>query len=266
MPPPPSYVELRPRAVLAPYVRCFWSLRAHTLAPLPHRVLPDGCLDILVELGAGGGGARPKVVGAMRCARVVPLMGAVDALGIRFQPGGAHSFLRVPLHELTDGQLALGELWPRDAPEWEERLLSAEGLAARVAVLEELLLRRLAPEGLEPALAQAVGLILRTRGRLPVGTLEDTLGVGTRQLERRFQRTVGLSPKVLCRISRMRHAAWLLQARPATPGAELALAAGYYDQAHLVREFRALTGLTPGGYARERAQVGFVQDALEDVP
>jgi AraC-like DNA-binding protein len=264
----PSYLEVLPRAPLTPYVRCFWALSAHACVPLPHRVLPDGCLDILVDLGPGArqGRARLQVVGAMRSASVVPLSGEVCFLGIRFQPGGAHSLLRLPLHELTDGQLDLGVLWPREAREWEERLLEARGLAQRLALLEELLLCRLAPEGLDGALAQAVRLILASHGQLRIDALEEALGVGSRQLERRFREAVGLTPKVLCRISRMRHAVALLQARPATPGADLALAAGYFDQAHLVREFRALTGLTPGAYARELTGVGFVQSAMEDVP
>lgn len=268
MTPPASYIETRPCAALAPYVQCFWGMTARASAPLPHRVLPDGCIDILMDLGSGGGReARPssrlRVVGAMQRAAVVPLSGEVCSVGIRFRPGGAHPFLRLPVHELTDGQLALASLWSHVAREWEERLWETEGLRARLALLEQLLLRRLPPASPDAALAHVVGLIRAARGRLQVESLEDVLGVGSRQLERRFRATVGLAPKVLCRIERMQHAAALLQHRSEISGAELALAAGYYDQAHLIREFRALTGLSPGAYARERTQVGFVQSADE---
>ncbi|PTL82190.1 AraC family transcriptional regulator [Vitiosangium sp. GDMCC 1.1324] len=267
MTPPPRYIEARPCAALAPYVQCFWGMTAHASIPLPSRVLPDGCIDILMDLGSSSGRdampPRLRIVGAMQQAEVVPLSGEACFVGIRFRPGGAHPFLRLPVHELTDGHLALGSLWPHVAREWEERLWGTEGLRARLALLEQLLLRRLSSASLDAALAHAVGLIQAARGRLQVESLEDVLGVGSRQLERRFRATVGLAPKVLCRIARMQHAVALLEHRPETAGAELALSAGYYDQAHLIREFRALTGLSPGAYVREQTQVGFVQSAGE---
>ncbi|MDC0714781.1 helix-turn-helix domain-containing protein [Stigmatella sp. ncwal1] len=262
MPTLPRYIEVRPRPPLTPYVQCFWALTGQASPGLSHRVLPDGCLDILVDLGpqgrAEGDAPRLQIVGTMRQAEVVPLAAEVCLLGIRFRPGGAYPFLRLPLHELTGRQLSLELLWPREAREWEGRLWEAEGLQVRVALLEELLLRRLAPGLWDGVLAHAVGLIHMTRGQVPLQTLETVVGISPRQLERRFQATVGLPPKVLCRIARMRHAVELLECQPRLPGAQLALEAGYCDQAHLVHEFRTLTGLTPGAYAREQG-AGFLQ-------
>ncbi|RKH89095.1 AraC family transcriptional regulator, partial [Corallococcus praedator] len=111
------YVEVLPCAALAPYVRCYWAMEASGPLPGPHRVMPDGCLDILVDLADG---VRPKVVGAMRTAAVVPLTFPTSIVAVRFRPGGAQPFLRLPLQELTDAQVALGDLWPRVAREgWE---------------------------------------------------------------------------------------------------------------------------------------------------
>jgi AraC-like DNA-binding protein len=253
------YLEVPPGPLLAPYVQCFWTLTGAAASGQAYRVLPDGCLDILLDLKDGG--PRLRVVGAMREAEVIPLPAEVDSLGIRFRPGGAHPFLRLPLHELTGGQLSLEELWRREACEWEERLQEAVGLPARLRLLEALLVRRLSGDRPEAALAQVVGLIHASRGQVPLRTLEAVMGLGPRQFERRFQAQVGLTPKVLCRIARVRHAVALLDAQPHLPGAHLALEAGYYDQAHLVREFRALTGLTPGAYVREQAGDGFVQSS-----
>ncbi|TSC24136.1 AraC family transcriptional regulator [Corallococcus sp. Z5C101001] len=251
------YVEARPCAALAPYVECYWALELSGPAPVGvHRVLPDGCLDILVDLSAGGG---PRVVGAMRTAEVVPLGDAASFIAVRFRPGGAQPFLRLPLLELTDVKVALGDLWPREAREWWERLAEAEGRAARFALLERLLLERLPGREGDAGVRHAVDLILGARGQVPVRSLEEVMGVGARQVERRFLASVGLSPKVLCRIARLQHAVALSSGPRALEGAAWALAAGYYDQAHQVREFRALTGLTPGAYVREQAEVGFVQ-------
>ncbi|ATB38570.1 AraC family transcriptional regulator [Cystobacter fuscus] len=255
--PGPGYIERPPCAALAPFVQCYWALTGYVASPRGHRVLPDGCIDVLVELGSSRKIIR--VVGAMQRAEVVPLLGEVCSLGIRFLPGGAHPFLRFGLDVLTDGDLALDALWPREAREWVERLEETRGVQARLALLDTLLLERHVPAVRDEALAHAVGLIHAARGQIRIQSLEERLGVGARQLERRFRATVGLSPKVLCRIARMQHATELLERWPDVGGAELALAAGYYDQAHLGKEFRALTGLAPGAYARERAGVGFVQ-------
>ncbi|MBJ6764317.1 AraC family transcriptional regulator [Myxococcaceae bacterium JPH2] len=262
MSPASLYVERRPRAALAPYVQCFWALSAQVASPPDNRVLPDGCLDILVNLSPSqrAADARPQVIGTMRTAEVVPLEQGARFVGIRFRPGGARPFLSVALNELTGTQLCLDTLWPRAlADEWTERLLEAPGPEASLEVMEELLLGRLPLLKPDAALAHAVQRIWASRGQVTVESLESTLGVGARQLERRFQAAVGLAPKVLCRIARMQHAVEWLKRTPTLPGAQLALAAGYFDQAHLVREFRALVGVSPGAYARELAPVGFVQ-------
>ncbi|MFP2912284.1 helix-turn-helix transcriptional regulator [Pyxidicoccus sp. 3LFB2] len=136
-------------------------------------------------------------------------------------------------------------------------------MSARFALLERLLLGRLPGRGRDAGLLHAVAVIEEARGQVSVRDLAQVMGVGERQVERRFLAAVGLSPKVLCRIARLQHALTLLRGPCRPEGAELALAAGYFDQAHQVREFRALTGLTPGAYVRERAHVGFVQAAGE---
>nr|WP_199729222.1 DUF6597 domain-containing transcriptional factor [Corallococcus sp. CA053C] len=120
------YVEARPCAALAPWVQCYWGLEVSGPPTAPHRVMPDGCLDILVDLSDG---VRLQVVGAMRHAEVVPLSSSASFVAVRFRPGGAHPFLRLPLVELTDGQLALEDLWPAEARAWRERMAEASGMA-----------------------------------------------------------------------------------------------------------------------------------------
>ena len=119
------YVEASPCAALAPYVQCYWALELSGEAPVGvHRVMPDGCLDILVDLT---GGVGLHVVGAMRAAEVVPLSARAAFVAVRFRPGGAQPFLGLPLLELTDAKVALEDLWPREAREWRERLGDVEG-------------------------------------------------------------------------------------------------------------------------------------------
>ncbi|RKH49346.1 DUF6597 domain-containing transcriptional factor, partial [Corallococcus aberystwythensis] len=136
-----------------------------------HRVMPDGCLDILVDLT---GGVDLHVVGAMRTAEVVPLSTRAAFVAVRFRPGGAQPFLRMPLLELTDAKVALGDLWPREAREWRERFAESRGTPARFALLEGLLLGRLPGEG-DAGVRHAVDLILGARGQVPVRSLEGVM-------------------------------------------------------------------------------------------
>jgi AraC-like DNA-binding protein len=251
------------------------------------RVLPDGCVDVLVELGEGRAPARvaARVVGAMQRAVVVPVEGPVCTLGVRFHPGGAAPLLRVSLDTLTDGGAALGDVWgARAEAELTGRVADAgaRGLGAaeaRVRQLEALLLARLsgarrgalAPDA---AVRGAVARILASRGAVPVGALARGAGVSARTLERRFAAAVGLTPKVLCRVARLQHAVGRARGGGVGGGgvgggggwAAVAAEAGYADQAHLVREFRALVGVAPSAWAREGGAVASVQDGAAPAP
>src|SRR5262249_51822083 len=128
-----------------------------------------------------------------------------------------------------------------------ERLLSARLERARTLVSEA------------ETVAQAVALMRRARGGVGVQKVAAALGVGERWLERAFARQVGYAPKTLARVVRFQSAVRLVQTSAPRPWIEIAYDAGYADQAHLVREFRALAGVTPVAYAREQQRVGFVQ-------
>jgi AraC-like DNA-binding protein len=219
-------------------------------------VLPDGSNDLIVDLARE---PWPFVVGAMRRAELVPLAGRVDLLGVRFKPGAALRFLDVPLSELTDRQVALDDLWGRAADSLADGVATAS-LPERVARLEAALLgaqRRQRRE--EELAARAVALIRNTCGGIGIREVAAALGVGERRLERAFDRCVGLSPKRLARVLRFLQVVRRIGRAAAPPGAALALHAGYADQPHFIREFKALAGVTPAEYAAERS-VGFVQD------
>jgi AraC-like DNA-binding protein len=121
--------------------------------------------------------------------------------------------------------------------------------------------RDVTPHGELPA--RAVALFRRSRGALNVRDAAATLGVNERALQRAFDESVGIGPKTLARVLRFRYAVGAIErdasAGVATSWTALAYAAGYADQPHFIREFKALAGLTPADYAREYARVGFVQ-------
>jgi AraC-like DNA-binding protein len=242
-----SYVEVAPPADLRPFVRAFWwrtreaPAAARTVGAVSEvRVLPDGCADLLID------GDRVRWVGTMTRARVVEerAQGEESPLfGVRFQPGALAAFVRAPLHEVTDEHVPFDALGARFA-----RPVAAEPtFAAHVKPLTQAL-RQVSPTS---------SPLLRLTGRLAGQTRVDALlaatGWSARTLERRFLDALGVTPKQHLRYLRFEEA--LAAVRRGERLAELALAAGYADQAHFSREFRRFVGLSPRAY-----RDGFVQD------
>jgi AraC-like DNA-binding protein len=152
--------------------------------------------------------------------------------------------------------------WPHD---FREAVAELQPLPAeqRISGLADLLLARLEPRREPPRqVREAVRLIRARRGRVTVRSLASQVNLSISQLERGFTRHVGVGPKLLARQTRV--CALAAEATTlANPGwALLAARYGYADQAHLAREFRELTGLTPSSLARAGSDADFLQDAL----
>ncbi|MBS0658259.1 MAG: AraC family transcriptional regulator [Verrucomicrobia bacterium] len=261
-----EFVRRPPHPALACWVECLWSLRAPAPAGAAgdDRILPDGCMELVVNLRAPVESAvgdapfvlQPRAVLAGQLTRCLRLRttGPTEMVSVRFRPGGTTPFFRFSMDELADQELALEHL---GAPwhELEERLQEARGPTARLQVLERCLLRAFGGGETRDPLQRAVGLLRGSAGREAIGQVARRAGLSPRQLERRFQREIGLGPKQFARIARFQELVRLLPAGEPR-WAEAAYAAGLTDQAHLVREFRAFTGLTPTAWLAEQAPLG----------
>ena len=274
------YREYRPGPALASFVRVLWTLEHDGAPPPADRIFPDGCMELVFHLGepfealddAGSALVQPGafLVGQMtRALRVRPSSRA-RVLGIRFQPGGAFPFLRVPQHQLTGTLPALADVWPALARE-RDRLGEEPDMPSVAARIEAVLAREAAGLGRpDRRVASSAAAIAASGGRVPVDRLARLCGLGSRQLERLFKERVGLGPKRLARLVRFQ--AGLRAHEGGASVAAAAHAAGYADQAHFAREFKAIAGVTPttfasgddalaAAFAGAAPDVGFVQDA-----
>jgi AraC-like DNA-binding protein len=221
-----AYAEIQPTAALRPWVECFWTSRDE--ADSGERwVLPDGCADLVFDLKDGEGMA----VGTMTKPLVVPVRAGDELLGVRFRPGRAAAFLRLPLAEITDARVPLRDLW-REYP-----------LPLTVASLERVLLERLDPDH-DPRVDAAIDRILRGAGRIE--DIAGEIGISRQHLARKFLHHVGVSPKTFARVMRFRRV--LTAVDGDADWADLAVAHGYYDQSHLIADFRELAGATPNAF------------------
>ncbi|MCE3552062.1 helix-turn-helix domain-containing protein [Pseudonocardia sp. RS11V-5] len=244
-----SYGELAPPAPLRGLVECLWTAgpAARTVSAGLTRVLPDGCMDLLVD-GAG----RLSVAGPDTVAFLA--RGTWEG-GLRFRPGVLPRLLGVPAGELRDTRVALADVSPA-AARLASRVLGSPGrpvggddspavapgglfrLAAELAAGEPR--RETAPWSL-PTLGS---ITARLGAGAAAGEVAAELGWSTRSLTRHCTAVYGYGPAVLRRVLRFRAAAALLHAGLAP--AEVAARTGYADQPHLSREVRALAGVPTG--------------------
>jgi AraC-like DNA-binding protein len=239
------YREIAPAPDLAPFVECFWSSEIESDGS--RRILPDGCVDLLF-FSRGRQIVDAQVVGAMTRFRDVALRSCEAILGVRFHPGMAGVCLPCEIPSLNDRSVPLEDVIGRVARSLVNDLGPCSSVEDRIDRLGPRLLRR--PKISE--VQHAIGELVRNRGHLSVAEFADAAGVGDRQLRRSCQKHAGLGPKQLARILRFRHASAALRGGVANL-AGLALDCGYYDQAHLIRDFRALAGTSPLKYLREYA-------------
>ncbi len=221
------YRELRAPPELRNALACLWVRRGGSGLV---RVLPDGCADIVWRRGEGAVVAGPDT--GPWYSRTEP---GELIFGVRFLPGAGGPALGVPLSELRDRRIPMSELGlDRDEH------LHGEADPRAVPRLLEATATRLVADGTPDRAVQAAVMRLLDPTQL-IGTLAADLGFSERQLRRRFLASVGYGPKTLQRVLRLRR--FLSDERHDL--ARAALDAGYADQAHLARECRRLTGLSP---------------------
>jgi AraC-like DNA-binding protein len=177
---------------------------------------------------------------------------------LRLTPLGAHRLLGLPMHELANRTIELDEVLPA-AAELAERLRAMSSWPQRFDLVESFLTRRLV--GSDPpssGVEWSWHHLRRTYGRAPIGGLADELGWSHRRLIARFREQIGLTPKTLARVIRFDHAVTALRTPARRELAEIALDCGYFDQAHLNRDFRELAGTTPSAFVAAGLESGGV--------
>jgi AraC-like DNA-binding protein len=258
-----DYCESAPAPALRAYVRCYWTLAAVGTSAAPaQRVLPDGCVEIVVNLGdpfvrhdnEGRTERQPRLllVGPTTRHMSIAPAGRIRLVGIRFTPGGALPFMSVAPRDVRDVAPSLDDVAQPFDPDLVERLADATP-GAEPALLDEALGRRLmrARRVTDRRVRVAVRATFAAHRPLRVDALTSLTGLGTRQIERAFRDDVGFGPKTLCRLVRFQRVVRAIEQRKRLAWAPLAAELGYADQSHLAREFRELAGTTLTAYVAE---------------
>lgn len=259
-----------PHEALRGVVKAYCSYEENTSSFTRRIELPSDSVALIVNLGdpisvmAPGGTqgwtsqARGFVAGLHHTFALTETDGSQRGVQVNLTAVGAHRLLGTPMHELTGWVIELEDVLGPAAVVLRDQLAEAPGHAARFDVLDRYLRRRLAGSVRpSPGVLWALSRLNQSAGRASVAQLTQEIGCSSRYLTSRFREEVGLPPKLLARILRFGHAVELVDRGAVRDGwAAIATEAGYYDQAHLIRDFRQFAGVSPGDFVRRRLPDG----------
>ncbi len=255
------YKEYQPHEILAPYIDKYWVMEG-TLEPEERiKILPDGCTDFIFNLdesanladqnGMKIGGMQAYFVGPMRAYSELQVCSEmIHLIGVRFTPCGLTVFTKIPMSEFTDQRVFLPDLDVLFNAGFAAILREKNTLKERLLIIERYLLFCLRYSGeVDKQVVRAVGLMHQVDGKIPVRELMDQVCLCQRHFERRFKHATGYTPKEYTRIVRFRRTMDVLRQVTRDNLFSVAIDCGYYDQSHLVKEFKRLSGSPPSVFA-----------------
>ncbi|MBV8839595.1 MAG: helix-turn-helix transcriptional regulator [Alphaproteobacteria bacterium] len=191
---------------------------------------------------------RAVITGVQRETVTLAPSGPTGSIVVRFRPGAAGCVFGDEMQHFTDANIELDDVVGAPARDrLQDALRDAPNAAGRLDIIEGFLLARLR-HAADPRVMQAIAALRRSPGR-PIGAIAREGGLSARQLERGFLRTAGAAPKQMARTLRAERA--IAARHHGAAWADIALACGFTDQAHMIRDFRALSGMTPDRFMRE---------------
>jgi AraC-like DNA-binding protein len=249
-----NYRQITPSAAVRRFVSCYWTLEDGSPSLLSvQRIVPDGCPELTLNLGnpfeSHGDGrwtTQPEyfVAGQTTGPMLVRPGGPARIIGVRFRPYGAAQLLRLPIQALTGLVVPLADV----SAAWYQRLECLRELrstARQLEVVDQVLSRFVEQRNeADSVVTAAVNAIMEAETVPDVTKVAALAGLSLRQFQRRFNDEVGIAPKLFCRIQRFQRVFQALDS-PRFTWVNAAVHCGYYDQAHLIRDFRDFSGEPP---------------------
>jgi AraC-like DNA-binding protein len=260
------YRHRRPRPPLDAFVASIWLFRDGPRPQALERILPTGAAQLIVNLkedqtrlydperpSRGVSRSGTILVGVQSRHQIIDTSEQEYVAGVAFRPGGTAAFVRAAADDTRDACTDLECIWGRQrAGDLREQLLELRDPDAQLDAIEAALGEMLRPAGLHPAIAFALTTFHRRPLVANIGAVTDAVGMSAKRFIERFKAQVGVSPKRYCRIRRFQQAVARAHRSRRVDWAQVAVDCGYYDQSHLIHEFRAFSGLTPTAYQGSR--------------
>lgn len=253
-----DYQTFQPHSDLKSLVKCYWTLEVAAQKEVQRQlIIPDGCIEMIFILGDDIKRytsenefiiqPREMVLGQITEPFYVEPTGYVNSFAVRFYPYGFANFVPTPIKKLENKETPGKELFGADATRHlGQKIIRAADTKKRIEIIESFLLNRLNDRATIDNIVKAtVDIMLSTRGSTPINVLlKDDLSK-RRQLERKFIRQIGISPKQLSKVIRLQTALKMLLNQQSETLTDITYESDYYDQAHFIKDFKEFTGTTP---------------------
>ena len=255
-----QYQRFAPAPALRHLVDCYWVVTSDDREPRLQKIIPDGFPEVIFHLAdpyriqlSGPWQTQPNdlLAGQLTHHFFLENTGRSHIIGIKLQPTALARLWQMPMHLYTNRVVELHKAMPLHWQPLREALQNVQEDALRILHIDVFLLAQSSSSSSSELLSdQAVKMLRETRGTLGIAALAAHLGISERHLEQRFKREVGLTPKQFARIVRF-NAIFELMKEGQPDWMELVEGAGFYDQSHFIRNFRAFTGEEPSAYGFE---------------
>ena len=243
----------RPSGVLGEFVDLIWVAEDYAPAHPQERLMPMGAMNVVVawnrcgDVWSAASGVHTESV-------MLDTSAPFSIIGVSFKPGGGFPFFPMPAGELHNLSVPLDAVWGRRASDVCERLMDAPTPASKVATIEQALLATARGRlDRHPAVPYAVSELGDSSRPRPIASVVEEIGLSQRRFIEVFRNEVGVTPKAFSRVRRFQRVLGCVEHETEVDWSSVALAAGYFDQAHFIHDFREFAGVSPTMYLRYRS-------------
>lgn len=253
-----NYQTYQPHPNLKSLVNFYWTLEVPAdKNSQKQRIVPDGCIEMAFILGDDIKRyiseddfvlqPRAMILGQPLEPFYIEPVGYVNTFSVSFYPYGFANFISEPIKNLVNKETSIHHLFDEvDARELEQKIIDAQDTRQRINIIEAFLFDKLNHDTTMDAIVKStIDILLSSKGSAPINEIVKKDSSKRRQLERKFRKQIGLSPKQLGKIIRLQSALKMLLSEKKESLATIAYESEYYDQAHFIRDFREFTGASP---------------------
>lgn len=250
-----EFKVIPPSPLLAPYIKQYWILKTCGTEGTIARTVPTGMMNLifhranrLLSIQANELHPRAFLSGHEKTFADLEYDGQIDMISVVFRPVGARAFFNLPMSKVNNLRVTAGDLEDKELAELENSLINTENDQICILLIEQFLFKRITSLAEHNLKRLDATIKLINSGETDVAALADTACLSTKQFTRIFSENVGINPKEFSRTIRFQRALHTLERNPQISLTALAYECDYYDQSHLIKEFKTLSGLTPGEY------------------
>jgi hypothetical protein len=263
-----NYQTFQPHSDLESLVKCYWTLEVPAQKDVQRQlIIPDGCIEMIFILGDDIKRytsedefilqPREMVLGQISDSFYIEPTGYVNSFAVRFYPYGFASFVPTSIKKLANKETPIELLFGKETSKHlGQKIMRATDTEKRIEIIEGFLLDKLNDKAtIDNIVKTTIDAMFSTRGSTPINAiLKDDLSK-RRQLERKFIRQIGISPKQLGKVIRLQTALKMLLNKQSASFTEIAYESEYYDQAHFIKDFKEFTGTTPKEFLKDDKMV-----------